>query len=79
MHVIGKRVINEENELIGTVDVVFGLYDTMEQAISEMSLLVENQSSDVDIVEFFYGVKCIFGPNDSDYRIDALSTVDKIL
>ena len=77
MHVIGKRVINEENNLIGTVDVVTGSYDTMEQAISEMGVLVENQSSDVDIVEFFYGVKCMTGPNESDYRIDALSTVDK--
>ena len=79
MYVIGKRLINEENELIGTVDVVTGLYDTMEQAMSEMGVLVENQSSDVDIVEFFYGVKCMIGPNDSDYRIDVLSTVDKIL
>jgi len=79
MYIIGKRLSNEENGLVETIDVETGSYNTMEQAISEMSLLVENQSSDVNIIEFFYAVKSITGPNDSDYRVDTVSTVDKIV
>lgn len=77
MFVIGKRLSNEENETVDMVEVVTSSHDTLEQAISQMALLVENQSSDTNIVEFFHGVKRITGPNDSDYEIDVISTVDK--
>ncbi len=77
MFVIGKILSNEENEIVDMVKVVTSSHDTLEQAISQMTLLIENQSSDANIVEFFHGVKRITGPNDSDYEIDIISTVDK--
>jgi hypothetical protein len=79
MHIIGKILINEENGLVGSLEVATGSYNTIEEAISEMNILVSNESSDVNIIEFFYGTRSITGPNDSDYRIDVTSTVDKIL
>jgi hypothetical protein len=81
MFVIGKILSNEdeENKTVNMVEVVTSSHDTLEQAILQMALLVENQSSDTNIVEFFHGVKRITGPNDSDYEIDVVSTVDKIL
>jgi len=79
MYIIGKIVINEENGLVSSVAVDTGSYDTIEEAISEMDVLVSNESSDVNIIEFFHGIRSITGPNDSDYRIDVISTVDKIL
>lgn len=77
MFVIGKKLSNEENETVDMVEVVTSSHDTLEQAISQMALLVENQSSDANIVEFFHGVKRITGSNDSDYEIDIISTVDR--
>jgi len=77
MFVIGKILSNEENEIVDMVKVVTSSHDTLEQAISQMTLLIENQSSDANIAEFFHGVKRITGPNDSDYEIDIISTVDK--
>ncbi len=79
MFVIGKRLSseNEENGTVDMVEVVTSLHDTLEQAVSQMSVLVENQSSDANLVEFFHGIKRITGPNESDYVIDVISTVDK--